>query len=36
MGMPNKDYKTEYKTFIEERRKIGVTIDPATAETMFW
>jgi hypothetical protein len=25
----------QYKTFIEERRKIGLTIDPATAETFF-
>jgi hypothetical protein len=25
----------QYKTFIQERRKIGLTIDPATAETFF-
>ena len=26
----------EYKAEIERRRQIGLTIDPATAETMFW
>jgi hypothetical protein len=32
MGMSN----DEYTAFIEERRKIGLTIDPAIAETTFW
>jgi len=26
----------EYKAEVERRRQIGLTIDPATAETMFW
>jgi hypothetical protein len=26
----------EYKAEVERRRKIGLTIDPATAETTFW
>ena len=26
----------EYKAEVERRRQIGLTIDPATAETTFW
>ena len=26
----------EYEAELERRRQIGLTIDPATAETMFW
>jgi hypothetical protein len=30
------DVATEYRAEIERRRQIGVTIDPAIAETIFW
>lgn len=32
----NKLTPDEYKAELERRRQIGLTIDPATAETMFW
>ena len=32
----DEDHLDEYKAFLDHKRQVGLTIDPATAETTFW